>query len=402
MEPDNDTLLFLCYGACRQTIEQAFDKWAVSPEGEDFYRRTLVDLHKAQTSEETILKMVALLWYVRLLPYTADEVSEPVHGSYLLDFGRLLDGQQLKNQRAALERMALSTSRVAGEGCDPAILYLLNSAFAVQLPLHWLDGSSDQYWKCRLSGGMAHGSAWQETESGYKEGTGRVSESAGVEEASISLQEIAARGLVEVEDGFKGSNIKSSKAEGDLDRMQLEEPEPAEQTHHGEAADDSETRSSHRDTPTQPPQSATTGKSSHAAAAAAALVLQGNPLPPPCAVILQNLQNYIPLRRILTDSKITLLTPVIVPPDDTAGSKDPFEPFGRTLAMDSKVRHVPYTKSGGITETHVAFIRRADVALSVFFLGSGSSESTTFLAVFFFSEALLLPRSCSSLTCHLC
>jgi hypothetical protein len=74
----------------------------------------LADLHEAQTSEEIVLKIVALLWYMRLLPYTPDDVSEPVYGSYLLDFGRLLDGQQFKNQRAALERMALSISRVAG------------------------------------------------------------------------------------------------------------------------------------------------------------------------------------------------------------------------------------------------------------------------------------------------
>lgn len=168
------------------------------------------------------------------------------------------------------------------------------------------------------------------------------------------------RALVKVEDGFERVNINSLKDNEDLDRMRVEEPEPAKETHYGEAPDDSETGSSHRDASTHPPLSATTRKSSHAAA------LLGNPSPPPRAVILRNLQNYIPFRTILTDGKIlTLLTLVVVPPSDTPRSKDPFEPLGQTLAKHSKVRHVPYTKKRGITGTHVPFIRAADVVVFI-------------------------------------
>ena len=61
------------------------------------------------------------------------------------------------------------------------------------------------------------------------------------------------------------------------------------------------------------------------------------------------------------------MTPVVVPLElQGTTSSDPFEPLGRTLSRRSRpVRHVPYTKSQGVTGIHVAFIRRATAVVFV-------------------------------------
>lgn len=63
---------------------------------------------------------------------------------------------------------------------------------------------------------------------------------------------------------------------------------------------------------------------------------------------------------------ILLLTPVVTPVTPTNAASDPFEPLGRALAERyPMVRHVPYTKNAGITGTHMAFIKKADVILFI-------------------------------------
>lgn len=73
------------------------------------------------------------------------------------------------------------------------------------------------------------------------------------------------------------------------------------------------------------------------------------------------------IKNLKPSDVIVLLTPVVVPvsrdPGDTA---DPFECFGRALALrHPKIRHVPYTNRNGITSTHVGFIKRATVVIFV-------------------------------------
>lgn len=85
-------------------------------------------------------------------------------------------------------------------------------------------------------------------------------------------------------------------------------------------------------------------------------------------------QKCVPLDRCLSkDDLVLLLTPVVVPGHhETAEGCDPFEPLGKGLAeRHPVVRHVPYTKQGGITGVHVAFIKKADV---VVFVVTGQSE----------------------------
>ncbi|KAL2887854.1 glycoside hydrolase family 3 [Ceratocystis lukuohia] len=87
------------------------------------------------------------------------------------------------------------------------------------------------------------------------------------------------------------------------------------------------------------------------------------------ATLMWDTQSCVPLTNVLRkeDDLIVLLTPVVVHPDGNPNlTTDPFESFGRALAeRHPMIRHVPYTKRGGITSTHVAFIKRAAVVIFV-------------------------------------
>ncbi|TDZ40071.1 hypothetical protein C8035_v004888 [Colletotrichum spinosum] len=84
--------------------------------------------------------------------------------------------------------------------------------------------------------------------------------------------------------------------------------------------------------------------------------------------LLRDRQECIPLRRVLSETDvIVLLTPVVVPYDRNSDKdKDPFEPLGRAMASRHPlVRHVPYTKRGGINTIHFEFIKRAKAIVFV-------------------------------------
>ena len=54
------------------------------------------------------------------------------------------------------------------------------------------------------------------------------------------------------------------------------------------------------------------------------------------------------------------------PPGDATVRMDPFEPLGHALSKHHKrIRHVPYVPSVGMTETHLAFLRRGQYAGAV-------------------------------------
>ncbi|KAJ2987733.1 hypothetical protein NUW58_g4340 [Xylaria curta] len=98
---------------------------------------------------------------------------------------------------------------------------------------------------------------------------------------------------------------------------------------------------------------------------------RGGPRQPQVAVI-RDRQACIPLTRILEEGDIVLLLTPVVTPLEQNGS-DPFEPFGRALAIRHPwIRHVPYTARNGITTTHVGFIKRAK---AVIFVISGPPNS---------------------------
>ncbi|KAF3348083.1 acetyltransferase [Verticillium dahliae] len=87
----------------------------------------------------------------------------------------------------------------------------------------------------------------------------------------------------------------------------------------------------------------------------------------PTTTLLWDHLEYLPLANHLAEEDlILLLTPVIEPPGETPPSQDPFEPLGRAIATQHPlVRHVPYTKNGGITDAHKVFIERCKAIIFV-------------------------------------
>lgn len=90
-------------------------------------------------------------------------------------------------------------------------------------------------------------------------------------------------------------------------------------------------------------------------------------------MLIHDRSSHIPFSKILDKGDIVLLlTPVVLPLDGDSGT-DPFEPLGRGLARYHPwIRHVPYTVRGGITSTHIGFVKRARV---VVFVVSGPASS---------------------------
>ncbi|PKS05334.1 hypothetical protein jhhlp_008708 [Lomentospora prolificans] len=89
---------------------------------------------------------------------------------------------------------------------------------------------------------------------------------------------------------------------------------------------------------------------------------------PSSARLLWDHQNCLPLGKHLSEGDLILLISPVVAPlyHGPSSTSDPFEPFGRALAdRHPWVRHVTYTKTAGITGTHVAFIKRARVVIFV-------------------------------------
>ena len=83
--------------------------------------------------------------------------------------------------------------------------------------------------------------------------------------------------------------------------------------------------------------------------------------------VLQDRQGWLPLSKVLAqDDVILLLTPLVGPAKhQKEASQDPFETLGQKLSEYFRVRHVPYTKSAGITGIHAAFAKRVKAVVCV-------------------------------------
>lgn len=96
-----------------------------------------------------------------------------------------------------------------------------------------------------------------------------------------------------------------------------------------------------------------------------------------CASITTLTTSPSPLLGFPPTSILLLLTPTVLnaaSPQSTPPS-DPFEPLGRALERShSRIRHVPYTVSAGLTSTHMVFLGRASAVVLV--LRNSSSAFT--------------------------
>ncbi|KAL8788260.1 MAG: hypothetical protein Q9213_001780 [Squamulea squamosa] len=113
------------------------------------------------------LILAALLCRERLLPYTADDTTQPTGGSYLADFDAILNDQPISNRRAVFERMIFSLLRVL-YNLNPSedIIRLLEEVLNEQAPpLELLDGVTDQYCAGKIRG-RDHDRAFEEAREG--------------------------------------------------------------------------------------------------------------------------------------------------------------------------------------------------------------------------------------------
>lgn len=96
-----------------------------------------------------------------------------------------------------------------------------------------------------------------------------------------------------------------------------------------------------------------------------------------CACITTLTVGPSPLLGLPPTSILLLLTPIVqsAPSLQSAAPSDPFEPLGRALERShSRIRHVPYTVSAGLTSTHMVFLNRASAVVLV--LRNSSSAFT--------------------------
>lgn len=96
-------------------------------------------------------------------------------------------------------------------------------------------------------------------------------------------------------------------------------------------------------------------------------------------------------RSLRSDENLVLFTPALWPLQRAAGSRDdamdPFEPLGRALnKYHSRIQHVPFVPSSGITDTHCVFLEQASAAIIVLCDDGGTSESSSASLREFFSK----------------
>lgn len=140
-------------------------EWASSGGTSKLFQRLKEDFRHPQSPEQLALVLAALICYTRLLPYSPNDITQPINGCYLADLNFLLRGISLSNQRTVFERIGFSLLRVfttLGDGCED-IIQLLDGALDKDPPLlDALDGLTDQYIAKRITGRLSHLNAYIE------------------------------------------------------------------------------------------------------------------------------------------------------------------------------------------------------------------------------------------------
>jgi hypothetical protein len=147
-------------------VNRVLVEWAASGGGWSVYERILRDVQDSQKTEQLGLTLAGLLGYQRLLPFTPNDTTRPIKGSYLADFDAVVNGDHLSNQRTVFERMAFSFLRVLDTFKDDHhnIRRFLATVLDTNTPvLDSFDGFSDQYWVRRMENGLAHKDAFEMT-----------------------------------------------------------------------------------------------------------------------------------------------------------------------------------------------------------------------------------------------
>ncbi len=164
----NNILLLLTWSSTYhgQSLKVLSD-WIKSEGSLKLYQRLIEALWLSQTPEEFALTLAALLCRERLLPYTVDDTTQPIGGSYLVDLDAILNGQDISNRRTVFEQMILSLLRVlytleTSEETVKLLAEILDKEASLLEPL---DGVADQYCVKKIHG-YNHNKAFEEAREG--------------------------------------------------------------------------------------------------------------------------------------------------------------------------------------------------------------------------------------------
>lgn len=112
-KPENNILLLLTWSSMIHGRPlRILSEWASSGDTSNLCQRLVADFRNSQEPEQLALILAALLCHGRLLPYTSEDIVQPINGCYLADLDVLLSGKSLSNQRTVFERIGFSFLRV--------------------------------------------------------------------------------------------------------------------------------------------------------------------------------------------------------------------------------------------------------------------------------------------------
>ena len=150
----NNILLFLSlsHKYHGQTLK-VLSNWVQSEENSDLCQRLVSGLRLPQSPEDFMLTLVALLCSERLLPYTMNDITQPVGSSYLTDLNTILNGQDISNRRTVFEQMVSSFVRVLdtndGKNLIQLPMEVLDQRTSLSTPLN---GVLDEYCARKICG----------------------------------------------------------------------------------------------------------------------------------------------------------------------------------------------------------------------------------------------------------
>ena len=159
----NNILLFLSlsHKYHGQTLE-VLSNWVQSKENLDLCQTLVSGLRLPQSPEDFMLTLVALLCRERLLPYTMNDIKQPVGSSYLTDWNTILNGQDINNRRTVFEQMVSSFVRVLdandGKNLIQLPMEVLDQRTSLSTPLN---GVLDEYCARKICG-ITHDKAFRE------------------------------------------------------------------------------------------------------------------------------------------------------------------------------------------------------------------------------------------------
>ena len=137
-------------------------KWTSSGDTLSLYQRLTGDFKKPQEPEQLILTLAALLCHERLLPYTSDDIIQPVSGCYLADLDIILSGKSLSNQRSVFKRIGFSFLQDLDTFGDEYKNMFQLLAVALDKDVPSLEAVEGQYGTLRIKNKVSHVSAYNE------------------------------------------------------------------------------------------------------------------------------------------------------------------------------------------------------------------------------------------------